>query len=100
MLQPRMTMARTIKFYKLPEEPLTPGLRPMETRDIPQVQKLLNSYLDRYSLAAVFSEEEVAHWCGPGRTLSCHAHTCWHRHCAGSPAGSIRALPGSTVDGP
>jgi hypothetical protein len=63
--QPRMTMARTIKFYKLPEEPLTPGLRPMEPKDVPQVRSLLNTYLERYKLAPTFSEEEVAHWCDP-----------------------------------
>ncbi len=36
--QPRMTMARTIKLFKLPAEPVTPGLRPMERRDIPQAR--------------------------------------------------------------
>ncbi len=36
--QPRMTMARTIKLFKLPAEPVTPGLRPMEQRDIPQAR--------------------------------------------------------------
>lgn len=36
-LQPRMTMARTLKLYKLPEAPLTVGLRPMEQRDVAQV---------------------------------------------------------------
>lgn len=32
-----MTMARTIKLYKQPDQPATPGLRPMEDRDVPQV---------------------------------------------------------------
>lgn len=36
-LQPRMTMARTIKLYKLPDMPRTPGIRPLEKRDVPQV---------------------------------------------------------------
>jgi len=36
-LQPRMTMARTIKLYKLPDKPKTPGIRPLEKRDVPQV---------------------------------------------------------------
>lgn len=30
-------MARLIKLYKLPEEPLTPGIRPLTKKDIPQV---------------------------------------------------------------
>ena len=40
-------MARTIKLFKLPAEPVTPGLRPMEQRDIPQVR------LDAHLNAAV-----------------------------------------------
>ena len=35
-VQPRMTMARTIKLYKLPDKPRTPGIRPLEKRDVPQ----------------------------------------------------------------
>ena len=30
-------MARTIKLYKLPDKPKTPGIRPLEKRDVPQV---------------------------------------------------------------
>jgi Myristoyl-CoA:protein N-myristoyltransferase, C-terminal domain len=37
MAQARMTMARTIKLYKLPEETATPGIRPMHQADVPQV---------------------------------------------------------------
>ena len=40
-------MARTIKLFKLPAEPVTPGLRPMEQRDIPQAR------LDAHLNAAV-----------------------------------------------
>jgi hypothetical protein len=32
-----MTMARTIKLYKLPDTAVTPGIRALEQRDIPQV---------------------------------------------------------------
>ncbi|PSC70746.1 Glycylpeptide N-tetradecanoyltransferase 1 [Micractinium conductrix] len=61
-LAPRMTMARTLKLYKLPDVPQTPGLRQMEAKDVPQVTQLLNSYLAGYSIAPHMSEEEVAHW--------------------------------------
>jgi hypothetical protein len=61
--QPRMTMARVIKLYRLPASPVTPGLRPLVPGDVPAVTQLLNSYLQKYQLAQVFSEEEVAHWC-------------------------------------
>lgn len=127
-----MTMARTLKLYKLPEEPQTPGLRQMQPADVPQVgrsgagvvpaggvscvwraalrsalrglvlvrhpqpascllchlqpcapackrllacsehllcgwptpqvTKLLNSYLQGFSIAPVLDEEEVRHW--------------------------------------
>ena len=36
-MQPRMTMACTIKLYKLPDETATPGLRRMRPEDVPQV---------------------------------------------------------------
>ena len=42
-----MTMARTIRKYLLPVAPLTPGLRPMEPRDVPVACALLNEYLTR-----------------------------------------------------
>lgn len=32
-----MTMARTLKLYKLPDQPVTPGLRQMQPKDVPQV---------------------------------------------------------------
>lgn len=64
-LSSRMTMARTIKLYKLPDVPATPGLRPMVEADVPQVTALLNEYLKDYQLAPVLDEEEVRHWMMP-----------------------------------
>ncbi|GAB4819366.1 hypothetical protein N2152v2_006412 [Parachlorella kessleri] len=61
-LGPRQTMARCIKLYKLPEQPATPGLRPMEGKDVPQVKALLDSYLQRYRLYPILDENEVRHW--------------------------------------
>lgn len=58
----RMTMARTLKLYKLPEQPQTPGLRQMEDRDVPEVAALLAEYLQAYSIAPVLDEAEVRHW--------------------------------------
>lgn len=40
----------------------TPGLRPMERRDVGQVTELLQRYLRRFQLAPSMGEEEVAHW--------------------------------------
>mmetsp|Transcript_16098 Transcript_16098/g.34830 ORF Transcript_16098/g.34830 Transcript_16098/m.34830 type:complete len:429 (-) Transcript_16098:795-2081(-) len=64
-LAPRMTMARTIKLYKLPDQPATPGLRSLEPRDVPQVTAMLNEYLSKFRLTQVFNDEEVAHWFRP-----------------------------------
>jgi glycylpeptide N-tetradecanoyltransferase len=61
-LAPRMTMARTLKLYKLPEVPQLPGLRRMEERDVAQVTALLGKHLSRFALACKLSEEEVRHW--------------------------------------
>jgi glycylpeptide N-tetradecanoyltransferase len=61
-LAPRMTMARTLKLYKLPEQPLTHGIRPMVEKDVPAVAKLLSTYLSRYHMTPDMSEEEVSHW--------------------------------------
>jgi glycylpeptide N-tetradecanoyltransferase len=61
----RMTMARMQKLYKLPDQPQSPGLRPMQPDDVEQVHKLLMDYLQNFSLRVVFSKEEVAHWLLP-----------------------------------
>ena len=61
----RMTMARMQKLYKLPDAPLTPGLRPMEAKDVDEVHKLLNTYLENFKLKVLFTKDEVAHWLLP-----------------------------------
>ena len=64
-LAPRMTMARMIKLYKLPEKPSTPGLRPMEPKDVPSAHKLLEEYLGKFKLCVKFSQDDFAHWLLP-----------------------------------
>ena len=61
-LAPRMTMARTLKLFKLPDEPLLTGLRPLEKRDVPSSCKLLANYLKQFQLAPVMSEDEFEYW--------------------------------------
>jgi len=61
-LERNRNMAKTIKYYSLPKEPLIPGFREMKPEDVDSVQKLLNTYLDNYQVAPVFSREEVEHW--------------------------------------
>ncbi|TKS82043.1 Glycylpeptide N-tetradecanoyltransferase 2 [Collichthys lucidus] len=61
-LSRNMTLQRTMKLYRLPDSTKTPGLRPMERRDIRQVTELLQKYLRRFQLAPSMGEEEVSHW--------------------------------------
>jgi glycylpeptide N-tetradecanoyltransferase len=61
----RMTMARTIKLYKLPESPKLPGIRKMEQKDVPRVAELLTAYLKKFPLHPEFTQDEVAHWMLP-----------------------------------
>lgn len=57
-----MTMARTIKFYKLPEEPKVPGFRKLEASDVEAVYQLLNDHLKKYDLVPIYNADEFAHW--------------------------------------
>lgn len=64
-LGPRMTMARTIKLYKLPDHPQLHGMRPMEEKDIKRVFELVSGYLKKFPLHPEFRPEELAHWMLP-----------------------------------
>ncbi|XP_049586925.1 glycylpeptide N-tetradecanoyltransferase 2 [Syngnathus scovelli] len=68
-LSRNMTLQRTMKLYRLPDNTKTAGLRPMERRDIRQVTDLLQKYLRRFQLAPSMSEEEVAHWLLPQENI-------------------------------
>ncbi|XP_050219292.1 glycylpeptide N-tetradecanoyltransferase 1 [Mercurialis annua] len=61
----RMTMSRTIKLYKLPDSPATPGFRKMELRDVPSVTRLLRNYLSQFVVAPDLDEDDVEHWLLP-----------------------------------
>ncbi|XP_061179853.1 glycylpeptide N-tetradecanoyltransferase 2-like [Saccostrea echinata] len=57
-----MTMQRTLKLYKLPENPKTPGFRKFTPADVPESFELLKKYLDKFDLSPTFSIEEFRHW--------------------------------------
>jgi len=57
----RMTLARTIRLYKLPEAPTLPGIRAMEPRDCESACDLLNTYLARFKFSPTMSLEEFSH---------------------------------------
>ncbi len=60
-----MTMMRTIKFYKLEQSALTPGVRAMTAADVPAVTALLRGYLARFAYAPDMDEHDVKHWLLP-----------------------------------
>lgn len=61
-LGPRMTLSRVIKLYQLPETTQTPGVRPLEPRDVEAAWTLVENYLKKYRLAPTFSKDEFGHW--------------------------------------
>lgn len=59
---PGQTPAQMVSRYTLPKEPTLANFRPMEEKDVEQVQDLLTRYLARFDIAPVFSKEEVKHF--------------------------------------
>jgi len=64
-LGPRMTMARTIKLYKVPDTPQLPGMREMQPKDMDRVFELVTAYLRKFTLHPEFEKDELAHWMMP-----------------------------------
>jgi len=57
-----VTKQRQALRFKLPPQTSTPGIRPMETKDIKAVGALLKKYLNRFAIAQDFNAEEIDHW--------------------------------------
>ncbi|KAJ4932534.1 hypothetical protein JOQ06_010952 [Pogonophryne albipinna] len=68
-LSRNMTMQRTMKLYRLPEVPKTPGLRVMTKKDVPLVHRLLRGYLNQFNLVPAMTPEEVEHWLLPRENI-------------------------------
>jgi len=58
----RMTIPRLTRLNKLPDKPQTPGLRQMQQKDVKQVTKLFQDYMEKFDLSPIYDEHEVAHW--------------------------------------
>ncbi|KAK0421404.1 hypothetical protein QR680_015217 [Steinernema hermaphroditum] len=58
----KMTLQRTIKLYKLPDAPKTPGLIQMEERHLDAAFNLLTEHLKLYDLVPIYTREEFAHF--------------------------------------
>lgn len=61
-LPPNSTKARMISRNQLPGNTSTPGLRPMEKKDVTSVLDLLNRFLERYEFAQELTADEIEHW--------------------------------------
>mmetsp|Transcript_49933 Transcript_49933/g.89918 ORF Transcript_49933/g.89918 Transcript_49933/m.89918 type:complete len:180 (+) Transcript_49933:2-541(+) len=60
-----MTMARTIKLYKVPEQCQLSGMRAMTKEDAPRVHGLVSSYLKKFHLHPEMTPAEIEHWLLP-----------------------------------
>uniref|UniRef100_A0A0N5CUZ7 Glycylpeptide N-tetradecanoyltransferase n=1 Tax=Thelazia callipaeda TaxID=103827 RepID=A0A0N5CUZ7_THECL len=58
----KMTMQRTLKLFKLPEQPLTSNLSPLMEHHIDDAHRLLKNYLKKFYLAPKFSREDFRHF--------------------------------------
>ncbi|KAL1993145.1 hypothetical protein VTN49DRAFT_3902 [Thermomyces lanuginosus] len=61
-LPPGSTKARQITRNHLPSQTATPGLRPLEERDLDATYDLLERFLSRYDINPAFTKEEIDHW--------------------------------------
>jgi len=61
-MPPRMTMPRILRLYKLADDPLSKGIRPLVLKDVSSACNLLNRHLQKFSLKAVFNNDEFSHW--------------------------------------
>jgi glycylpeptide N-tetradecanoyltransferase len=64
-----MTMARTIKLYKVPDTPQLSGMREMKEKDINRVFELVSGYLNKFSLHPEFAADELGHWLLPRKDV-------------------------------
>ena len=60
-----MTMARTLKLHKLPDEHTIDGFRPMTLADVPRAFRLLTDYLKEFKVSTIFTVDEFTHWFMP-----------------------------------
>ncbi|KAL5261544.1 hypothetical protein ACHWQZ_G007302 [Mnemiopsis leidyi] len=68
-LSKNMTMQRTIKLYKLPEQPRSPGFKILEKCHMERACNNLNEYLAKYKLHQRFTLEEFEHWFLPRKDI-------------------------------
>ena len=68
-LRPNMNISRAKGVYKVAKETTINGIRPMEEKDVDQVQVLLENFLSKFKVHGYYSKEEVAHWFLPRKEV-------------------------------
>ncbi|ODN06142.1 Glycylpeptide N-tetradecanoyltransferase 1 [Orchesella cincta] len=64
-----MTLQRTIKLFKLPQEPKCNFIRKLTKADVPGAHALLKKYLEKFKLRPEFDEMEFEHWFTPRKEI-------------------------------
>lgn len=98
-LPPRRTLSAHLRLNALPAKPATPGLRPMEDRDVAAVTVLLRDYLSTYDLGVVWDEDEVRHWLLPRKGVV-YSYVVAATDGTITDVGSFYSLPSSVLRHP
>jgi len=68
-LSRNMTMQRTLKLYKLPEDTKTKGLRVLRVDDVPACTRLFETYTSRFDVTPAFNADDFLHWFTPKKGI-------------------------------
>eukprot|EP00210_Caulerpa_lentillifera_P004810 g4592.t1 len=94
-----MTMARTVKLYRLPSETRTKGFRELQRDDCAQVQSLLMEYLADFKVAPKLGLLDVEHWLLP-RNGVVYSYVVENESGRITDLASFYALPSSVLRNP
>lgn len=64
-LNPKLNISRAKIIYGLPKNLTIDNVREMKKSDVDQVHYLLNNYLKKFNVHAIFSKDEIKHWFTP-----------------------------------
>ncbi|XP_055641706.1 glycylpeptide N-tetradecanoyltransferase-like [Toxorhynchites rutilus septentrionalis] len=68
-LSRNMTMQRTTKLYKLPDDTKTFGFQKIREADLKETYRLLERYLAGFHLTPAFDEDKFRHWFLPQESI-------------------------------
>ncbi|GAM20892.1 hypothetical protein SAMD00019534_040670 [Acytostelium subglobosum LB1] len=75
-LPPRCTMSLLIQLNRVNEKPKSATIRPLTKEDVPSACALLMTYLSKFGVSPVMTEEEFWHWLRPQKdVVNCYVIT-------------------------